>query len=162
MRLSQAHSLVLGQLVRLFAPAVAAGALLLTLRRLELAAAPVWAGSLIALLAIPTFHIGRAWWVQSRHARKAAYLGATLPPIWKGRLPGSVDVLQLVNHTFRKGFLSEFFFRFVSRAQGGALKRALYWQAIVSTRSLTSWGQRSSWMRSGPGTIVPRMQRSSR
>ncbi|EKM59239.1 uncharacterized protein PHACADRAFT_249541 [Phanerochaete carnosa HHB-10118-sp] len=107
MRLSQAHALVLGQLVRLVAPAAAVGALLLTLRRLELAAAPVWAG---ALIAVPAFHVGRAWWLYRRHARTAARLGATLPPCWEGRLPGGVDILQLMDYAYRKGFLSDYFY----------------------------------------------------
>lgn len=123
MRLSPAHALVLGQLVRLVAPAAAAGALLLALRRLELAAAaPAWAGVLVALLTVPAFHVCRARWLYSRYARKAARLGATLPPRWEGRLPGSVDILKLMDYAFRKGFLSEF--RFVPHSRVGMCAEA--------------------------------------
>jgi hypothetical protein len=107
MGLTQAHYLVFGQLCRLVAPAVAASALLLAIRHLQPIAAPAWIDALLALVAIPVYHVGRAYWQYWQNARKAARLGATLPPRWDGKLPGNWDVLQLVDQAYFKGYLSE-------------------------------------------------------
>nr|AAL67905.1 cytochrome P450 monooxygenase pc-1 [Phanerodontia chrysosporium] len=84
MGLTQAQRLVLGQLARLVAPALAVCVLLAAARRTQLVRAPVWADALIALIAIPLFHVGRAHW--------------------------RVDVLQLVDEAYRRGFLSDYFY----------------------------------------------------
>ena len=107
MGLTQAHYLVFGQLCRLVAPAVVASALLLAIRHLQPIAAPAWIDALLALVAIPVYHVGRAYWQNWQNACKAARLGATLLPRWDGKLPGNWDVLQLVDQAYFKGYLSE-------------------------------------------------------
>ena len=108
-RPSQAHSLVLGQVFRLFSPAVLVAAVLALASRRTSVVIPNWLGAIIVALTIPTYHIGHATLRYWRNARKAARLGAVLPPRWQGNLPGSYDLLQLVDQAYYRGFLSETF-----------------------------------------------------
>ncbi|GJE84229.1 cytochrome P450 [Phanerochaete sordida] len=111
MGLSLAHTLAAGQFVRLIAPALAVWVFVAAARRSQhLGTAPVWVDALVALIAIPAFHVGRAHWQYAHRRRKAARLGATLPPRWDGKLPANFDVLQLVDKAYREGFLSDYFY----------------------------------------------------
>ncbi|GJE84227.1 cytochrome P450 [Phanerochaete sordida] len=108
MGLSLTHTLLAGQLVQLVAPAFAVWASVAVARRLQfLGTAPVGVDALIALIAIPAFHIGRARWQYACFRHKAARLGATLPPLWGGKLLANFDVIRLLDKAYREGFLSD-------------------------------------------------------
>lgn len=106
-RLSQAHSLVLGQVFRLLVPAVITCAALVLTSRQTNASLSTWLITFLAIFAVPSYHIGYAKLRYWHNARKAARLGAVLPPRWQGNLPGSWDLMQLVDQAYYRGFLSK-------------------------------------------------------
>ena len=68
-----------------------------------------WLMAILAVLAIPIYHIGRGkseYWLNER---KAARLGASLPPRWDGKLIGNWDVLMHASKAYTQEFLSKFF-----------------------------------------------------
>lgn len=118
--LSFAQSLALVHLVHLFTPPLVAVVLLTALARFPSLAVPTWASILVPLVSIPTFFLGRARLRYWRNTRRAAQLGAQLPPRWEGKLPGNWDVVMLADDSYTKGFLSELSLRFRSRCNSRA------------------------------------------
>lgn len=108
----QALSLASQQLAYLFYPSVLTSSILFVLRRhasLDLVSRlPTWAIVLSGLLSIPVFHIGKAKIDDIAVARKAARLGAKLPPRWNGKAVGNTDILALLTDAALNGFLSMF------------------------------------------------------
>lgn len=110
LRLPLAHSLVLGQLLRLLAPAVFTSLIVLLAPAHVQATVPTWLVVLAAALAIPTYHIGRSKLRTWHNMRKAARLGATMPVRWDGKMPGNVDLLQRVDKAYWNGYLGMFLY----------------------------------------------------
>ena len=106
----QALSLASQQLAFFIYPSVLTSSILFALRRnasIPLASyLPTWAVVLSGLLSIPAFHIGRAKINDIVTARKAAKIGAQLPPRWKGTRIGSIDLLARMIESATNGFLS--------------------------------------------------------
>ena len=109
--LRQAVRLALQRLALFLYPSLLTASLLVLLRRNAplLARMPTWAVVLSGFISIPTFHIGRAKLEELIIARKAARLGAQLPPRWEGKSIGDVDVLTYMMNEFNNGFLSQYF-----------------------------------------------------
>lgn len=105
----QAHALAISQLAVLFYPAAIANGLIRVGQRYGGIRVPVWATALAMLVSVPVFHIGRArvalWW----NKRKAARLGATLPPMWVGKSIGNLDILATLKASWTTGYLSMIF-----------------------------------------------------
>lgn len=158
MLLRRAHLLVLGQLCRLFAPAVASAGILLLVRKLGLCALPLWLISLAALVAIPVFHIGRAKLQYWQHARKAAQMGAAMPPKWEGKLIGSWDILQLLDDAYFNGYLSK---HALCDAVASETDPS-FLQVIIWPRSSTNWDQHIIYASYGITTTAPLTRISSR
>ena len=104
--LSRAQSLALGQLARLLFPATLVLAGCLVADKTSVVKVPKWLMALAAVFSIPPYHVGGAWLRYWREGRKAARLGARLPPRWDGKLPGNGDVMMLVAESAATGFLS--------------------------------------------------------
>lgn len=99
--------LVFLQVCSIAAPAVLISVFLLLLRECTVVLISNWLTALVAFLAIPVYHIGRAkvqYWLNER---KAAKLGAALPPRWDGKLIGNWDNLMSANKALVEGFLSK-------------------------------------------------------
>lgn len=118
--LSFAQSLALVHLVHLCTPPLVVVVLLTALARFTSLAVPIWVNILMSLVSIPTFFLGRARLRYWRNARRAAQLGALLPPRWEGKLPGNWDVVMLADDAYTKGFLSELSLRLRSRCNSRA------------------------------------------
>nr|AAX49400.1 cytochrome P450 monooxygenase pc-2 [Phanerodontia chrysosporium] len=95
------------ELTYLLYPAVPTAAALLLLQRLGSVWLPTWTIVLLSLCSVPVAHRILLWLKDWRAARKAASMGAILPPRLKGRWPGSIDLLRQLTKTFETGFLSE-------------------------------------------------------
>ena len=105
-RLTLAHKVAAAQLIRFVFPATLVVVGLLVTNRLS--SLPKWLITVTAVLSIPPYHICGAWIRYWRNARRAARMGAVLPPRWDGKLPGNWDVLDLVNRSVEEGFLSAY------------------------------------------------------
>ena len=106
-RLPLAHSLALAQLSRLIFPAVSLTGILLGLRRYASVPLPTKAVAVLAVACIVPYHIAKARFTLWRNERKAAKLGAVLPPRYPGKSIGNKDVLDLLNDAYFHGYLSE-------------------------------------------------------
>lgn len=98
------------QLAYLFYPSVLTSSILIALRRhasFDLAARlPTWAVILSGLISIPIFFIGKAKIGEIVVRRKAAAVGAQLPPRWEGQKIGNTDLLATMKNASLNGFLS--------------------------------------------------------
>ena len=65
---------------------------------------PTFLVVLIALLSIPAFHaariVHRSWSIK----RRAACMGAVLPPVWEGKSFGNLDILKNGLEMIRRGY----------------------------------------------------------
>ncbi|KAI0786162.1 cytochrome P450 monooxygenase pc-2 [Abortiporus biennis] len=68
---------------------------------------PLWLCAVIYIASIPLFVTVKIWNKNRKTHIKAARLGATLPPTWKGKSIGSVDVLKYLADCFKNGYLGD-------------------------------------------------------
>ena len=106
--LPQAHALVISQLTVLLYPAAITSGLIHVGQKYGGVRVSVWVTAVAMVVSVPAFHITRArlllWW----NKRKAARLGAVLPPMWNGKKMGNVDILGKLKESWSKGYLSTF------------------------------------------------------
>nr|BAL14713.1 cytochrom P450 [Phlebia brevispora] len=100
-------SLVLEQFAKLIYPGVLLSVALIVLDRASVVHVPGWAIAVIVLTGIIPYHIAAARYRLWRDARKAASLGAILPPRWEGKAIGSRDLLKMLDHAWQHGYLSD-------------------------------------------------------
>ncbi len=105
--LPQAHVLILRQLTPLIYPTILVIASFSFLRRLLNVVVPTWIVVIAVLISMPSFTITRAQIVHWLNARRAARLGAVLPPRWNGKRIGNLDVLEVLRKINVDGYLSE-------------------------------------------------------
>ena len=110
MTVPQAHILVFQQLCALLSPAVFTGLLLTAVRRYAGVSVPIPAIVLAAVVSIPCFIVGSAKFWLWRVKRKAARLGAVLPPMWTDKSIGNLDTMKMLVKSWRTGFLSKLLF----------------------------------------------------
>ena len=101
-------SLICGQLARLVFPALVLSVALSLLNEISVVFIPGWVIVIASLACIFPYHIVAAKFRYWKNCRKAAQLGAIMPPRWKGKAIGNRDVLQLLDDAFRNGYLSRF------------------------------------------------------
>ncbi|OSC98991.1 cytochrome P450 monooxygenase pc-2 [Trametes coccinea BRFM310] len=107
-RMPPGFSFLLGQLVTYFAPAMVL--VLISQSLLDaLLGAEAWSPSIIvaALLSVPAGCAARIFFRDWSARRRAASLGAVLPPRWDGRLIGNFDLLTDFLERFHTGYLGE-------------------------------------------------------
>lgn len=95
------------EIVIVLYPSVITAAALILLRRLTRFWIPTWAVVCLAVLSLPAVHSLDIWRRDRQIARKAARMGAVLPPREQGRWPGGIDLLMVLTRAFETGFLSE-------------------------------------------------------
>ncbi|EKM59241.1 uncharacterized protein PHACADRAFT_249548 [Phanerochaete carnosa HHB-10118-sp] len=100
-------TVILYELGFIFKPSAATAAALILLRRYADLWIPTWAIFWLSVLSLPIAHGLSVWHSNWRAARKAARMGAVLPPRVQGRWPGSVDLLVKLTDSFENGFLSD-------------------------------------------------------
>lgn len=98
---------VASQLSQLLYPAVLASLGFTALGKSADVHVSSWLVAASSLASIVPFHIGRCYVRQWAIARKAARLGAALPPQWEGKKIGSLDILTALKAVWENGFLSE-------------------------------------------------------
>lgn len=106
---SQAVSLVLVMLVRLFYPAAVTSVLLSVLGRQVGFSLPTWFSVLLSIFSVPLVHATRIRLRSWQVARKAARLGAKLPPRVEGTKIANFDILSSFTESWENGYLSEYF-----------------------------------------------------
>lgn len=99
--------IILYELGFIFKPSAVTATTLILLRRYADLWVSTWAISCLALLSLPVVHGLSVWRSNRRVARKAAQMGAVLPPRVQGRWPGGLDLLAKLTDSFENGFLSE-------------------------------------------------------
>ncbi|KIP10692.1 hypothetical protein PHLGIDRAFT_100824 [Phlebiopsis gigantea 11061_1 CR5-6] len=110
---SQAVLLVVSQLGRLVRPSLLTAALLLLLRRYTAVHPPTWAVPGLALAVLPVYYAVRIRFASWHIQRRAARLGAALPPRLEGRKFGNWDILQSLTESFETDYLSETLFGYM-------------------------------------------------
>ncbi|KAI0786163.1 cytochrome P450 [Abortiporus biennis] len=68
---------------------------------------PLWLSAVIYVASIPSFVAVKIWNKNRKNHIKAARLGATLPPTWKAKSIGSVDILKYLTDCWKNGFLGD-------------------------------------------------------
>lgn len=106
-RIPLTYALILQQFCKLTYPAVILASTLIVLNRHTSISVPGWLVGLLALGCIVPFHISMARYRLWRDERKAASLGATLPPRYPGKSIGNMDVLGLLDDAYFNGYLSK-------------------------------------------------------
>ena len=104
---SQVLLLVVSQLARLARPSVLTTAFLLLLRRYTTVHPPTWSIPVLAIGVLPVYYAARIRLATWRIERKAARLGAVLPPRLEGSKIGNLDVLKVLSESFETDYLSE-------------------------------------------------------
>lgn len=104
--LPHALSLVIQQFSRLIYPALVLSGVLITFNKIAVNSVPTWAIAAAAITSIIPYHIGLAKLRYWQHTRKAARLGAILPPQWDGKAIGNRDLLALLDDAYFNGYLS--------------------------------------------------------
>ncbi|PSR74971.1 hypothetical protein PHLCEN_2v9385 [Hermanssonia centrifuga] len=107
--LPQAYVLILRQLTPLIYPTILVIASFSFLRRLLNVVVPTWIVVIAVLISMPSFMITRAQIFHWLNARRAARLGAVLPPRWNGKRIGNLDVLEVLRKINVDGYLSDNF-----------------------------------------------------
>ncbi|EMD40964.1 hypothetical protein CERSUDRAFT_111537 [Gelatoporia subvermispora B] len=89
--------------------------------------------SVIWILVLPLFYACRVWLKFRSHRRAAARLGAVLPPVLEGELPGNFDILTKLLESFSTGYLGDILLG-AANTLGGIYQLQLLWDcAYVST-----------------------------
>lgn len=104
---AQAVSLVVLQLIRFLFPLVVTSAGLVLLGRLTDLELPTWAIATLACASIPAYTTAHVLMSAWRIERKAARLGAVVPPRLKGKKFGHIDLLFKLSKGFESDYLSE-------------------------------------------------------
>ncbi|EKM59240.1 uncharacterized protein PHACADRAFT_249546 [Phanerochaete carnosa HHB-10118-sp] len=99
--------MILHELGIIFKPSLVTAFTLVILRRYADVCIPTWAIFGLTLLSLPVMHGLTVWWNNWCIARKAAQMGAVLPPRIQGRWPGGIDLLMKLTRQAETGFLSE-------------------------------------------------------
>nr|BAL05110.1 cytochrome P450 [Phanerodontia chrysosporium] len=120
------------ELVFLFYPTVPAAAGLVLLRRLTDIWLPTWAIVLLSVCSLPVVHGLSIWRNNWRAARKAARMGAVLPPRLKGRWPSSIDLLMRLTDAFETGFMSDLLWEYMHTI-GQAFEVYVLWDSNYVT-----------------------------
>lgn len=103
----EAWRLVAGQLAQLLYPAVLASVSLVALSRATDIHISSWLIVATSLASVAPFHICRSHIREMSYARKAARLGAALPPQWAGKQIGNVDLLRALKAVWVNGYISK-------------------------------------------------------
>ncbi|GJE84276.1 cytochrome P450 pc-3 [Phanerochaete sordida] len=114
------------ELYYILTPVLPAALALVLLQRWTDVALPTWAVAALALLSLPVAHaitIYRNQWVM---ARKAARMGAVLPPRLAGKWLGGIDLLVQLTDSFENGFLSDMLFKHL-RTLGQTFEIYILW-----------------------------------
>lgn len=65
---------------------------------------PTWFIIALSLLAIPVMHVGGPRYQYWYEKRKAAQLGAVMPPRWNGRILGNIDIVWTLTKAYMYGY----------------------------------------------------------
>lgn len=106
-RIPLTYALIVEQFCKLVYPAIVAAGTLLVLNRHSVVSVPGWLIGVLSAGCIVPFHIGMARLRLLADERKAATLGAILPPRYPGKAIGNWDVLGLLDDAYFNGYLSE-------------------------------------------------------
>ena len=105
---AQALLLVVSQLARLVRPSVLTTAFLLLLRGYTTVHPPTWSIAVLAIGVLPFYYAARTRLATWHIERRAARLGAVLPPRLEGSKFGNLDILKVLSESFETDYLSEF------------------------------------------------------
>ena len=104
---AQVVSLVAYLLIRLSTPPAASATILVLLTRFTNVKLPTWYIVLLSIASLPACLMVRVLYVSWHIERKAARLGATLPPRLKGLKFGNIDILATLSKGFETDYLSK-------------------------------------------------------
>jgi hypothetical protein len=93
---------------------------------------PTWLVAVAALLSSPSVFATRVFWSQLCIRREATAIGAVLPKVCPGKLPGNIDTLYNMMDEFNNGYPGERQSKMFSEVHH-AINMRLLWENMIFT-----------------------------